>query len=594
MFFKIRYLFLCWTLLALQSVAAHATLPLQGSWNGFLNQTNIVECHNLSIRQADSLLLTLFRNDGSELGSIPFQLNARGTAHLILNSFPITNGYGTFTVDSNSSSTEKNLQINCHTAVYRLGDQASLGKAVEYAFALESSGDLHGSASGIFNSINPDGERKPVLNWLSLANNSAEPFSAQILLYNQDGSINHPASFRVTQLQPKERRDFALGHPLGQIVGLYSIVPDNAVQPYRAFNTRYGLKENGYRFAFTLSASEGVAQPHPLVASTMDPATNWLEVANVSEAMVTVMVQIKDQAGALRFERELQVEPFGQKHINVNSYLGERNLGSATARVLGAGRILFQSLYYGRLPNRPQTEWAYASQASGSAATINSKVVNSINTHLGAANWNIFINNNSDNGALDLKYFATDGVLSAERTTSLPFSGSTAYGVHQDVGADFIGQGIATSFESGASFSSELLRVFPHQSGGLGYIMRLPSVVVPPSSSAEAYFRFTADGDFIIKLTDPARIAEAREILRDPTKPNRHVMGRVVPSRVNYNANWSYHIDPSSIVFFELSTEVCDASLSYLQQNLDQLGTSFLPGSIFCPWSSRLVEEIIY
>ena len=579
------------------AATASADLPITGDWNGFNNQTNIVECNNASIRNAENLQLALYRNNGSQVGSLPFRIEGRGTIHLILDNFPITNAYGMYVIDSTDLDAAKDLQIICHTAVYRQAP-ATRNKSVEYAFSIPASGDLLGESSGVINSIDPDGGNSPVLNWLSVSNTSSEAFSAQIEVYNQDGSLNAEASLSISGLQPKERRDYALGHPRGQVAGLYRIRPTNNAQQYRAFITRYSHRTlgGGFKFAFPLLATRGSCTPLPVVASTMDPATNWLEIANPTEQAVPVAVEIREQTGALRLSQILLIQPFSQQHVHVNSVLGDRNLGSATARCLGngSGHLLFQSLYYGRLANGSQTEWAYASQASSTSANTRSKVVSSINTNLGAANWNIFLNTATTGAPLDLKYLTTDGVLSAERTTSLPLGGSSAYGVHQDVGPNFIGQGMATTFAANASFTAELLRVFPHQGGGLGYIMKLPSTIIDPPIGA-SYFRFRAsDGDFIIKLTNASLINEAREILRDPHKVNRSVLGQVVPGAVDYNPSWNYSLDSESISFFEFSTEVCDATLSMVNANLANINTSFLPGGIFCPWSSRLVEEVVY
>lgn len=113
-----------------------------------------------------------------------------------------------------------------------------------------------------------------------------------------------------------------------------------------------------------------------------------------------------------------------------------------------------------------------------------------------------------------------------------------------------------------------------------------------------AYFAFeqaTPQGDlrrFVFRLDELAKIAEARRILAGAEPLKVHVQGTVVPQAQSYNPDWSFHLAPDSIGFFELQIEVCDANAIYVQEHLDEVGGSFLPNSFWCPWSSRLVEEL--
>lgn len=98
---------------------------------------------------------------------------------------------------------------------------------------------------------------------------------------------------------------------------------------------------------------------------------------------------------------------------------------------------------------------------------------------------------------------------------------------------------------------------------------------------------------FIFELVDEKLIAHARKILSgEEVAP--HVTGLIVKSQAPYNPGWSYHLDPESIGFFELSMEVCDAAISYVEEHLDEVGGAFLPGNRWCPWGSRLLREVDY
>ena len=109
-----------------------------------------------------------------------------------------------------------------------------------------------------------------------------------------------------------------------------------------------------------------------------------------------------------------------------------------------------------------------------------------------------------------------------------------------------------------------------------------------------AFFVFDyppATEEFVIKLTDPDRIAQARRIIAGE-EPPLHVSGRIVRGRVRYNRPWHFRLAPSSIEFFELAVEVCDAGIAYVEEHRRAIGTDFLPGRQWCPWGSRLLREI--
>lgn len=101
-----------------------------------------------------------------------------------------------------------------------------------------------------------------------------------------------------------------------------------------------------------------------------------------------------------------------------------------------------------------------------------------------------------------------------------------------------------------------------------------------------------ASDQFVIELTDESNIQQARNILNGTEKDQTHVIGRIIKTPAPYNSKWSYQLDPASIRFFSFAIEVCDASIGYVEDHLDEAGGAFLPGLYWCPWSSRLVKEI--
>lgn len=117
-----------------------------------------------------------------------------------------------------------------------------------------------------------------------------------------------------------------------------------------------------------------------------------------------------------------------------------------------------------------------------------------------------------------------------------------------------------------------------------------------------AWFRFiNADGSdadlhergFVFELNDPLKIDDARRILAGQEKIRVHVAGRVIPQSMPYNPEWSFHLDPASISFFAVQEHAAlDANMYYVEDHLDQIGSSFLPGRCWSPGDSRLVAEV--
>ncbi|MBR7839013.1 calmodulin-binding protein [Actinospica durhamensis] len=109
-----------------------------------------------------------------------------------------------------------------------------------------------------------------------------------------------------------------------------------------------------------------------------------------------------------------------------------------------------------------------------------------------------------------------------------------------------------------------------------------------------AYFVMTdiTHEHFVVKLTDPMDIAHARDLLSGETTDQPHLMAIIKPDTAPYNPRWSFHTRPDTVEFFDFATEVCDATIPYVEEHLDEAGGAFLPGYRWCDWSSRLVREI--
>ncbi|WP_328537374.1 BP74-related protein [Streptomyces sp. NBC_00344] len=112
------------------------------------------------------------------------------------------------------------------------------------------------------------------------------------------------------------------------------------------------------------------------------------------------------------------------------------------------------------------------------------------------------------------------------------------------------------------------------------------------AADAPAYFKMQdiARDEFIVKITEAAKIAEAREIIADDSR--KILIGRIVKRKADYNPRWDFHYNPDTVSFADMAIEVCDSTIRYTDDHLDEAGGAFLPGLYWCPWTGRLTEEV--
>lgn len=108
------------------------------------------------------------------------------------------------------------------------------------------------------------------------------------------------------------------------------------------------------------------------------------------------------------------------------------------------------------------------------------------------------------------------------------------------------------------------------------------------------FFSFTdiSGETFVLRLVDPAQAAHARGLLDGSVATDFHVGGIITKAPAEYNIGWSYQIAPEDVFFFELSAEVGDSTMRYIEDHLGEVGGALLPGSRWTGWSSEMVAEL--
>ncbi len=97
---------------------------------------------------------------------------------------------------------------------------------------------------------------------------------------------------------------------------------------------------------------------------------------------------------------------------------------------------------------------------------------------------------------------------------------------------------------------------------------------------------------FIIRLTRPDQILRARQLLA--SRENKVVRGTLRDGNGGYNRDpvrgqqYSWHLDPQTIEFFDVALEVCDGLPSYVEEEK----AYWLELGYYCPWAAVIEQEL--
>ena len=109
-----------------------------------------------------------------------------------------------------------------------------------------------------------------------------------------------------------------------------------------------------------------------------------------------------------------------------------------------------------------------------------------------------------------------------------------------------------------------------------------------------ADFAFTdySGKEFVIRLTNEQRIAEARRILSGEETMSTHVMGRIRKRAGRLQPGLVIPPRPGHRHLLHDGHRGMRRQHHYVDDHLDEACGPFLPGCFWCPWSSRLTREV--
>jgi hypothetical protein len=122
-------------------------------------------------------------------------------------------------------------------------------------------------------------------------------------------------------------------------------------------------------------------------------------------------------------------------------------------------------------------------------------------------------------------------------------------------------------------------------------VVGCPGATATPDSgdlSGGALATFEVAGEeFSVWVTNPQTMEQILDLQSGASRAN--IPNGVIlrgPGEAGHNAPWSWHLDPEQIEMAEVTTEVCDGTPSFAEDELDYFVEDV---GRYCPWSAQLV-----
>lgn len=105
-----------------------------------------------------------------------------------------------------------------------------------------------------------------------------------------------------------------------------------------------------------------------------------------------------------------------------------------------------------------------------------------------------------------------------------------------------------------------------------------------PEPEQDIYVIQVVDESFRVKINDEDVAAAADSLLSTGAEMN--IIGPLRPGDGGFNAPYSWHLDPDSISFVDLTIEVCDGKPSFVEEDLDYWMNTV---ETYCPWGINII-----
>ncbi|MCB0323436.1 MAG: PQQ-dependent sugar dehydrogenase [Bdellovibrionales bacterium] len=500
--------------------------PAFGLWNGFLRQTNVLECSTTSDDDVE-LRVTLHDQRNQQIGTGDVTVGALGTRHLILNELAdLTDAYGSFRVGSRDGGALPD-GTQCFLAIYRF---ASAGSGeLDYALTLPLNRILQGESAGMYRTALPEQEGA-LTAWLTIFNPGTTSFGSVLEIRSHRGVKTSRTA--LPPIEPGGRVDLPITHDNSSDspAGLYRILPTRSEQNYIAMLTQYGPGQPSPSFAQVLHPASGSCSRQTIFLSTMGPAENFVEVANLGQSDETVRLTVYDAVGNTLRTIERGLPPFAQTTVSVSALLGSESTGSARLTCESpSARVLLQATAFGY--HDGDIDWAYTTQSAVAPSSAEGSLLFGMNTFLGASNWLRYLNRTTSSVAATLNVADANAGEVSDLTLSLPVRATHDIPLHEFLGIDAIGSALLRGVSDGADITAELLRVYYRTDGTLAAILPIaaqlatdagPEVTLEPflsGLSAPVYMTHAGDGSgrlFIVERSGRVRVYKGGLLLDDP------------------------------------------------------------------------------
>ena len=101
------------------------------------------------------------------------------------------------------------------------------------------------------------------------------------------------------------------------------------------------------------------------------------------------------------------------------------------------------------------------------------------------------------------------------------------------------------------------------------------------AGTSVATFQVAGDETYKIELATPELIAHTERLLAGE-EIAAIPLGTVVRDDPGVNEPWSWHIDPTTLEFADVTTEVCDGLPSHVEDGV-------VTSDQYCPWSAKVI-----